>query len=168
MMDLNKIKTREQIAKISAELKKQGKKVITTNGTFDLIHVGHVKSFMDAKNHGDILIIGLNSDKSVKSYRGENSGRPLVPQKERAEMLSSLNVVDYIVIFDEPEPSKFLETVKPSIHIKGKDWENKFCPEKEVVERNGGQMRFINLVQGFSTTNIINKILDVYGNERKK
>lgn len=158
----HKIKTLEEISRISQGLKKQGKKIVTTNGTFDLIHIGHVKSFQAAKGHGDILIIGLNSDKSVKSYRGENSGRPLVPQKERAEMLAALEVVDYVVIFDEPEPSKFLEIVKPNIHIKGKDWENKFCPEKEVVERNGGEMKFIDLIQGFSTTNLINKILETY------
>ncbi|HME87542.1 MAG TPA: adenylyltransferase/cytidyltransferase family protein [Candidatus Nanoarchaeia archaeon] len=159
----NKIKTQEELAAIVADLKKQGKKVVTTNGVFDLIHVGHVKSFEDAKKYGDVLVIGINSDTSVRQVRGEK--RPLVPQKERAELLAALTVVDYVTTFEETEPSKFLDRIKPSVHIKGKDWQTKFCPEKEVVERNGGKMEFIDLVQGFSTTNLIKKIVEAYGNE---
>jgi rfaE bifunctional protein nucleotidyltransferase chain/domain len=161
-----KIKSREELAKIIEALKVLGKSVVTTNGSFDLVHAGHIKSFWDAKRHGDVLVIGINSDESVRKYKGD--GRPIVPQKERAEMLAALEVVDYVTIFDETEPSKFLESVKPSVHIKGKDWENKHCPEKEVVERHGGKMEFIDLVQGFSTTNIINKIIDIYGTNKEK
>ena len=156
----NKIKTKEEISAISEELKKQGKKVVTTNGVFDLLHIGHVRSFEKAKSFGDVLIVGINSDSSVKKIKGDK--RPIISQNDRAEMLATLNVVDYIVIFEETTPNVILDAIKPSIHIKGKDWENKFCPEKELIEKNGGKMEFIDLIQGLSTTNIINKILECY------
>lgn len=156
----DKIKTREEIASISAELKKKGKKVVTTNGCFDIIHIGHIRSFEKAKSFGDVLIVGINSDSSVRKIKGDK--RPVVPEDQRAEMLAALEIVGYVSIFDESEPSAFLEAVKPSVHIKGKDWENKYCPEKEVVERNGGKMEFVDSVSGISTTDIVNKIIEAY------
>jgi len=157
---MNKIRSQEELAKIVANLKKKGKKIVTTSGVFDIIHIGHVHSFEQAKSFGDILIIGVNSDSSVKKIKGDK--RPIVPQKERTELLAAFSIVDYVTLFEETEPSKFLDRIKPDIHIKGKDWENKFCPEKELIEKNGGKMKFIDLEQGFSTTNIINKIIEAY------
>ncbi|MEK6887004.1 MAG: adenylyltransferase/cytidyltransferase family protein [Nanoarchaeota archaeon] len=163
-MRLDKIKTQEELAEIVRILKDRGKTIVTTNGIFDLIHIGHIRSYEDAKKFGDILVVGINSDSSVRYIRGDK--RPLVPQKERAGLLAALDIVDYVTIFEETEPSKFLDRIKPSIHVKGRDWENKYCPEKELIERNGGKMKFIDLVQGFSTTNLIKKIVEAYGNEK--
>ncbi|GAG14983.1 unnamed protein product, partial [marine sediment metagenome] len=101
---MNKIKTFEEIKEIAPKLKSEGKKIVTTNGSFDLLHIGHVKSLQKAKEYGDILIVGLNSDSSIKQYKSKD--RPIVGQKERAEMLAALECVDYVVIFDETDPRK--------------------------------------------------------------
>jgi len=158
-----KIKTLEQIRKIAAELKKQGKKIVTTNGCFDVLHIGHIRYLRDAKKLGDILIIGLNTDSSVKQYKGDK--RPLMPEDERAEMLSALEFVDYIVKFSERDPRNLLDAIKPDIHVKGGDYKMEQIIEKKVVEKNGGKVVLLPLVHGKSTTNIINRIMEVYGNK---
>jgi glycerol-3-phosphate cytidylyltransferase len=162
-MTINKIKSQEELAKIVSDLKKQGKKVITTNGTFDMTHAGHVCSLENIKKHGDVLVVGVNSDSSVKRYKSDK--RPFIGENERIRMIASLNVVDYVTMFTENDPCALLEKLKPSLHAKGKDWENKTCPEKEVVERNGGKMIFVDSGSPITTTSIIQKILDVMKEE---
>ena len=164
-MTLHKIKSREELAKIVQDLKAQGKKVITTNGTFDLTHPGHVSSLENIKKESgaDVLIVGVNSDSSVKRYKSDK--RPFVGEEHRVRMVAALEAVNYATIFNETDPCALLEQLKPNMHAKGKDWENKVCPEKEVVERNGGKMVFIDSGSPVTTTGIIQKILDVMKEE---
>jgi len=165
----NMIKTKQEIREISESLREKGKKIVTTNGVFDILHIGHIESFQKAKEFGDILIVGLNSNKSVKiCLNQEGIGknkvikRPIVDEHERAKMIAALGIVDYVVTFDEPDPKDFLESVKPNFHIKGKDWEGKRIPEMDVLEKYGGEMKYIDMVPGHSTTNIISKIIELY------
>jgi len=157
---MNKIIPFSTIGAVSAALKVLGKSVVTTNGTFDLLHIGHIDSLEHSKCLGDILIVGLNSDESVKRYKGHL--RPIVPVAERARMLSSLTCVDYVVIFEQDTPMELLMEIKPSIHCKGSEYSDgsRPIPEKEFVEPYGGKMHYIDLTINKSTTNIINKILN--------
>lgn len=141
-------------------LKKKGKKVVFTNGCFDIIHAGHVRYLKKARSLGDCLVVGLNSDSSVRSIKGPT--RPIVPQGERAEVLGALWFVDYIVIFNDPTPLKLIEAVKPDILAKGADWAAKDIVGGDVVTKNGGKIKRITLVKGRSTTNIIRKILELH------
>ncbi len=161
----SKIKTINEIKKIAEKLKKEGKKIVTTNGSFDIIHIGHVKFLQEAKKQGDILIVGLNSDVSVKKYKSKD--RPIIPQEYRAEMLAAFECVDYVVIMDEAEIAvPLVNAVKPNIHANGAEYgEN--CIEAEAVKKNGGKLYLIKNFQGFSTTNLIKKIIDVYGGKEK-
>ena len=152
---MNKIVNFEEIEKISENLKKQGKIIVTTNGAFDILHYGHVMSLEKAKSFGDILIIGLNSDSSIKKYKSED--RPIISQEYRSKMLASLEVVDYVVIFDETDPIKFLSYVKPNFHVKSKSGFKGL--ETEIVETNGGKIELIEDIPGISTTDIIKKIV---------
>jgi rfaE bifunctional protein nucleotidyltransferase chain/domain len=128
-----------------------------------VLHIGHIRYLKDAKKLGDVLIIGLNTDSSVKQYKGDK--RPLMPEDERAEMLSALEFVDYIVKFSERDPRNLLDAIKPDIHVKGGDYKMEQIIEKDVVEKNGGKVVLLPLVHGKSTTNIINRIIEVYGNK---
>lgn len=150
------ILSRKLAAEVIEELKKQGKKVVFTNGCFDILHVGHLTYLNEAKRQGDILIIGVNSDASVKRLKGES--RPINGERDRAEMLCGLKAVDYTVIFEEDTPMELIEELKPSIHVKGGDYKKEDLPETPVVERNGGEVRILGFVDGKSTTNIVNKI----------
>lgn len=138
------------------ELKAQGKSVVFTNGCFDILHVGHLRYMNEAKRQGDILIVGVNSDASVRRLKGET--RPINCENDRAEMLSGLDAVDFTIIFNEDTPMELIEELKPSIHVKGGDYKKDDLPETEVVERNGGEVRILTFIQGKSTTNIVNKI----------
>jgi D-beta-D-heptose 7-phosphate kinase/D-beta-D-heptose 1-phosphate adenosyltransferase len=135
-------------------------KIVFTNGCFDIIHAGHVRYLKKAKTLGDILIVGLNSDSSVRSIKGPK--RPLVPQKERAEVLGALEAVDYVVIFKEPTPIRLIEAIKPDILVKGADWTEKEIVGAAVVKGYGGRLARIRLVPGRSTTNIIKRILALH------
>lgn len=137
-------------------LRKMGKSIITTNGCFDIIHSGHIKYLYEASELGDIFIIGVNSDESVKSLKGES--RPINRQEDRAFVLASLKMVDYVFIFDEKDPRAFLEILRPDIHVKGGDYTPELLPEREVVEKYGGKVVIVPFVKGFSTTSIIEKI----------
>ncbi len=152
-----KIKTRQEISKIAEQLRKEGKKIVTTNGAFDLLHYGHVKLFEYAKQQGDILIIGLNSDKSIKSYKNKN--RPIIKQEYRAEVLAAIQHIDYITIFDEPECIKFVESVKPNVHVNAATY-GLNCVESETVKRYGGEIKLFDVIPGHSTTELIKKILE--------
>lgn len=137
-------------------LKSQNKKVVFTNGCFDILHVGHLRYLNEAKKQGDVLIIGVNSDASVKRLKGES--RPINNQFDRAEMLSGLKAVDYTVIFEEDTPEELIATLKPSIHVKGGDYKKEDLPETKIVESYGGEVRILSFIEGKSTTNIVKKI----------
>nr|WP_307774643.1 D-glycero-beta-D-manno-heptose 1-phosphate adenylyltransferase [uncultured Cetobacterium sp.] len=147
---------REMAAKLIDEMKKQNKRVVFTNGCFDILHVGHLTYLNEAKRQGDILVVGVNSDFSVKRLKGES--RPINSEMDRAELLCGLKAVDYTVLFEEDTPCELLEELKPSIHVKGGDYKKEDLPETEIVERNGGEVRILGFVEGKSTTNIVNKI----------
>ncbi|MBU1036472.1 adenylyltransferase/cytidyltransferase family protein [Patescibacteria group bacterium] len=153
----NKIKTLKEIIKIVNKQKRKGKKIVTINGSFDLLHIGHITAFKEAKSHGDVLIVLLNSDKSVQSYKGPN--RPIISQKYRAETLAVVEFIDYITIFNEINPKKILNIIKPNIHCNSFEW-GKDCIEKETVEKNSGKVIILKKhVQGFSTSKMIDKVI---------
>lgn len=148
--------SREIAAKVIEEMKNSGKKVVFTNGCFDILHVGHLRYMNEAKKQGDFLVVGVNSDASVKRLKGES--RPINNEIDRAEMLSGLKAVDITVIFEEDTPMELIDALKPSIHVKGGDYRKEDLPETPVVEKHGGEVRILNFVEGKSTTNIVNKI----------
>jgi len=153
---MGKVVTQDEIVKIAEELKNKNKKIVTTNGCFDILHAGHVRYLAQAKALGDILILCLNSDNSVKRLKGPT--RPLNNQDDRAEVIAALAAVDYVVVFDEDTPVNILGKIKPSFHAKGGDYTEETLPETPVIKAGGGEVRFISFVEGRSTTNIINKI----------
>ncbi len=142
-------------------LKTGGQKTVFTNGCFDIIHAGHVRYLNKASRLGDVLIVGLNSDKSVKKIKGRN--RPIVPEGERAEVLLGLASVDYVVLFDESTPIRLIETVLPDVLAKGADWSAEKIVGADIVKKNGGTVARVKLVEGKSTTNIIKKITRLKG-----
>lgn len=151
----------EELKKIVNKLKNEGKKVVFTNGCFDILHIGHVKYLEEAKKLGDILIVGVNSDESVRILKGEE--RPIMPEEERAEILAALECVDYVVIFYETNPENLIAQLKPDIHIKGGDYAMDEIPESKLVESLGGKTVIIKETEGKSTSNIIQKMLRLYG-----
>jgi glycerol-3-phosphate cytidylyltransferase len=149
---LNRVEASEVIEK----LKEQGKKVVFTNGCFDILHVGHLRYMNEAKELGDILVVGVNSDDSVRRLKGPT--RPINNENDRAEMLCGLKAVDYAVIFTEDTPNNLIGELKPNIHVKGGDYKKEDLPETKIVESYGGEVRILQLVDGKSTTNVVNKI----------
>lgn len=125
-----------QLKKIIEKEKKKGKRVVLANGCFDLIHVGHIRYLRESKQKGDILVLALNSDSSIRKLKGE--GRPILNEKERVEILSSFLFIDYITVFDEKNVNKVLLALKPDIHAKGSDYTEETVPEKETVKKYGG------------------------------
>ncbi len=152
-----KIVSREALAAIVQDLKQQGKTIVTTNGSFDLLHIGHVTMLQEAKSLGDALIVGLNSDASVRSYKGKY--RPICPQKQRVGMLAALTCTDYITIFDELTPIPLLEIIQPDIHVNSPEHGYE-CVEREIVERYGGHIHLAQLIEGISTSQLIARILE--------
>jgi len=144
-------------------LRKSGKRVVFTNGCFDILHVGHVRYLTAARAKGDILVLGLNSDVSVSSIKPDN--RPIVNQDQRAEVLAGLTCVDYITIFDEPDPLALIRAVKPDILVKGADWEEAEIIGSDVVKSYGGKVVRVEVVPDISTSRIIRRILELYGRE---
>ena len=158
--------SRDEIKRIRKELKEKGKKVVFTNGCFDILHVGHVRYLREASKTGDVLVLALNSDSSVRAIKGEK--RPLVPATERAEILAALDFIDFITIFDELTPLDVIKSLKPDILIKGGDWPEEKVVGREEVKKWKGKVVIIPEVQGKSTTNIVEKILQVYGPQSQK
>lgn len=156
----------ENIEKIIDNLKKQNNKVVFTNGVFDILHVGHLTYLEEAKSYGDLLIVGINSDSSVKVNKGDK--RPINSEQDRAKMILGLKAVDYAVIFEEKTPVEIISKIKPDVHIKGGDYKKEELPETEVVEQNGGEVRILSFVDNKSTTGVIEKILEVYGRNNEK
>lgn len=159
-MPKQKIKKIKGLKEIVGNLKKQNKKIVTTNGVFDILHIGHIRYLKESKKLGDILIIAINSDNSVKKIKDPR--RPLNNENDRAEALASLECVDYVVIFNEENPIKILEEIKPDIHVKGGDYNINQIIEKNVVEKNGGKIIIIPEVKGYSTTDLIKKIIELH------
>lgn len=152
----NRVKSRDEAVRIVRSLKQEGKKVVFTNGCFDLLHVGHLHCVREAKKYGDVLIVGLNSDESVRALKGKD--RPLVPEAERAEMLAGLRDVDYVVIFPELDPLSIVTDLLPDVLVKGADWAEGAVIGQDVVEAHGGMVVRVPLVKGASTTNLLKKI----------
>lgn len=156
------IYTRDEISEIRKQLKQQNKKVVFTNGCFDLIHSGHVDYLVKARETGDVLILGLNSDSSIKRIKGDK--RPILKEEERAFILSNLRAVDYVILFEEDTPFELIKFIVPDILIKGADWSIENIVGRDIVERNGGEVRTIAFVNNQSTSKIIQFIVDRYKN----
>ena len=151
----------EELIRHINKLKKEGKKIVFTNGCFDILHIGHIRYLEETKKLGDVLIVGVNSDESVKALKG--NGRPVVHDEERAEMLSALRFVDYVIIFHETTPEYLIEQLKPDIHVKGGDYTIEEIPESKLVESLGGKTVILKEIEGKSTSDIIQKIIRVQG-----
>lgn len=150
------VQTREALGEYIEGLRKQGKTIVTTNGCFDILHVGHVRILKQAKSLGDVLVVGINSDASVRDLKGPE--RPINNQDDRAELLASLECVDVVSIFTEGTPVEFIKVVKPNIHVKGADYKPQDLEETPVVESLGGRIEILPLVPQKSTTSLVQKI----------
>lgn len=157
-----KILTVEKMIDERARLKSEDRVVVFTNGCFDILHAGHVQYLTFARNEGDVLIVGLNSDASVK--RNKSDDRPINSEGDRAAVLGALRAVDYVVIFDEDEPKDLIAKIVPDILVKGSDWAH-YVSGREIVEANGGKVVLAEFLDGRSTTGTIERVLSVYGKE---
>lgn len=157
---MSNIKSLDEIIALRKSFKREKKKVVFTNGVFDIIHAGHVDYLIKSKAAGDVLIIGLNSDASVRRIKGEK--RPVVPEAQRAFVVSNLKPVDYVVIFQEDTPENLIEKIIPDILIKGADWDIDNIVGKDIVIKNGGEVKTIEFVNDQSTSKIIKSILEKY------
>ncbi len=157
---LLKIKNQTAIKKTVDRVKEEGKKVVFTNGCFDILHQGHIRYLSEARKCGDFLIIGLNSDRSIRNIKGKK--RPLVPEGARAELLAALCFVDGVVIFDEEDPLAIIKYLQPQVLVKGADWTEEDIIGAELMKEIGGEVRRIPVVPGISTSDIIRRIVDLY------
>ena len=157
---MSNIKSRTEIKLIREQLKQQNKKVVFTNGCFDLIHSGHVDYLIKAKEMGDVLILALNSDSSIRSIKGDK--RPILKQDERAFIVSNLKPVDYVTFFNEDTPAEIISELVPDVLVEGADWAIEKIVGREIVEVNGGEVKTINFVNDQSTSNIIKIIKERY------
>ena len=157
---LSKIITAEKLAARLDEARKSGKKVVFTNGCFDILHAGHVRYLAAAGAEGDLLVVGMNSDASVRLIKGDK--RPIVHQNHRAEVLASLGCVDYVVLYDAPQPLELIQALKPDVLVKGADWTPETIVGSDFVKSNGGGVVRISLVPEISTSRIIEKIWELY------
>jgi D-beta-D-heptose 7-phosphate kinase/D-beta-D-heptose 1-phosphate adenosyltransferase len=155
-ISMGKVISQEELVQVAAREKSRGRRVVFTNGCFDLLHPGHVRCLSQARALGDLLIVAVNSDRSVRANKGPE--RPLVPQQDRAEVLAAFSSVDYVTIFDEPTPRELIARVLPNVLVKGADWALEEVVGREEVEAAGGEVISIPLAQGYSTTNLLQKI----------
>lgn len=160
-MSSRKIKTLEEIVEIRAELRRRKKKLVFTNGCFDILHVGHVRILNQARNSGDVLVVGINSDSSVRKIKGKL--RPVIPEEERAEVLAALASVDYVFIFADPTPQRIIDAIVPDVLVKGADWGVSDIIGHDTVLNAGGTVQNLPLVEGVSTTAIIERVLESFG-----
>lgn len=161
---MNKILERNELREKMEELRNKGKKIAFTNGCFDILHVGHVRYLREARKTADVLVLALNSDSSVRSIKGEK--RPLMNEKERAEILAALEFVDFVTIFPELTPLELINYLKPDVLIKGGDWPEEKVVGREEVKQWGGRVAIIPEVEGKSTTNIVEKIKTLYCSDK--
>ncbi len=152
-----KITTENELLEKLREDKAAGRRIVFTNGCFDLIHVGHVRYLEEAKSLGEILVVAINSDRSVARLKGPP--RPIVSEQERAEIIAALACVDYVTIFDEPDPYRIISVLKPNILVKGGDWTKETTVGRDVVEAVGGRVVVLPYVEGISTTGLMDRIL---------
>ena len=138
-----------------------GQRVAFTNGTFDLVHLGHLRSLEQARAQADLLVVGVNSDASVRGYKAP--GRPIVPQADRAELVAGFACVNYVVIFDEPTADRLLAVIRPEVYVKGADYADKPLPERALVEAYGGRVVLVELEAGRSTSGLIERIVERFG-----
>ena len=157
MNTLSKIVTLKNLVPILKPIRMSGQRIVFTNGCFDIIHAGHVRYLTAARSKGDILVVGLNSDRSVRSIKPEN--RPIVPEDQRAEVLAGLECVDYVTIFDEPNPLELITALKPDVLVKGADWKEEDIIGADVVKESGGRVIRVELVPGISTSRLIERIV---------
>lgn len=151
MQYFHKILDRKEARRVVAELREQGKKIVFTNGCFDILHIGHIRYLSEAKRLGDILIVGLNTDRSVSTIK---PGRPVIPEAQRAEVLSALSMIDYVVLFDEDTPYELIREIRPDVLVKGADWRKEEIVGSDIVR----DVRTIPLIRGVSTSEIIKRI----------
>jgi rfaE bifunctional protein nucleotidyltransferase chain/domain len=160
-MALHKIKTIEEMLEIRRAMRAAGRRLAFTNGCFDLLHLGHVRFLDRARALGDALVVALNTDRSVQAIKGSN--RPILPEMERAEIMAALGCVDYVIFFDEPTPQRVIDAILPDVLVKGADWKISEIVGREAVEKAGGVVKSIELVEGASTTSIIDSVLEAFG-----
>jgi rfaE bifunctional protein nucleotidyltransferase chain/domain len=151
-----RLKTLDELVAISAQGRGHGQIVVFTNGCFDLLHRGHVHLLREAKAAGDLLIVAVNSDRSVKAIKGPT--RPVFSEADRIELIAALEMVDYVILFDEPDPYRLIAAIKPNILVKGGDWGADEVVGADIVEREGGRVVLVPYLKGYSTTKIIERI----------
>lgn len=154
---VTKVLPRDQLLSILTGERAKGKRIVFTNGCFDLMHIGHTRYLQAAKTLGDILVVGVNSDASVRTL-DKAPGRPIVPEAQRAEILAALGCVDFVIIFDESDPLQLITAVQPDVLVKGGDWVIDRIVGRETVEARGGMVKTIPLVPGLSTTGLLQRI----------
>ena len=154
-----KVVSSARLARLIREAKGRGRRVVFTNGCFDLVHTGHVKLLERAKRFGDLLVVAINSDRSVRALKG--ASRPIVPQQDRAALLAAFGCVDYVTIFHEPTPKRLIASLRPHVLVKGADWGHGRIVGRDLVEQTGGHIVRIPLVRGYSTTKLIERIRDL-------
>lgn len=160
-----KIAPLNKLINIVKKLRKDNKKIVTTNGVFDILHIGHIRYLKKAKELGNALIVAVNSDESVKKIKGPR--RPINNEHNRAEALAALEFVDYVIIFNEENPIKLLTAIRPDIHVKGGDYKISQIIERKIVEANNGQIVLLPKVKGYSTSDLIKRIAELYKNKPK-
>lgn len=152
----SKLIPRKEAAALGERLRAAGKRVAFANGCFDLLHVGHVRYLQGARREGDVLVVGVNSDRTVRELKGP--GRPLLPEAARAELLAALEPVDYVVIFDEPTVATLLAELRPHVHCKGTDYTEETVPERAVMKKLGGEVRIVGDAKAHSTRDLLKEI----------
>ena len=155
-MAKEKIKSIMELEIIIKDAKNHGNVIVTTNGVFDILHIGHIRYLQEAKKLGDILIVAVNSDSSTKKLKGDS--RPINSENDRAEVIAALECVDFVLIFSDDNPIKILSMLKPNVHVKGGDYDISKIVEKDAVEKNGGNVVLIPMVKGYSTTLLVEKM----------
>jgi D-beta-D-heptose 7-phosphate kinase/D-beta-D-heptose 1-phosphate adenosyltransferase len=153
---VGQIRKLQQLKALVTKARARGKTVVLTNGCFDLLHRGHLHLIRESKKLGDLLIVAVNSDSSVKKIKGPN--RPILPETERAELLAALELVDYVTVFSEPDPYHIIDELRPDVLVKGSDWAQDRVIGREIVEGDGGKVAIIPLLPSHSTTSIIERI----------
>jgi len=162
---LKKIHFLPELEKIISRHKQAGERIVLANGCFDLIHAGHVRYLKDSKSKGDILVVALNSDSSVRRLKGK--GRPILPEKERAEIIASFSFVDYLTFFDEPKVDGVLLALKPNVHAKGSDYTEDTVPERDTVKGYGGEIAITGGPKIKSTSEVIQEIASKFKTEEE-
>ncbi len=149
--------SRAEVSALGEHLRREGRRIVFANGCFDLLHVGHVRYLQGAKEQGDVLVVGVNSDRTVRELKGE--GRPLLPAEARAELIAALESVDYVLIFDDSTAAGVLHDLRPHVHCKGTDYSEETVPERDVMKSLGGTVRIVGDAKGHSTREVLSEIV---------